>query len=923
MSSNETIVLLDGHSLVHRAYHAVRPLSNSNGEPTHAVYGFTSMLIKAIGELKPDYMAVTFDRSKPTFRHREFVEYKAQRPPSPEDLRSQFEPVRDVVTALDIPIYELDEYEADDLLGTLSRQAAEAGLQSMIVSGDADMLQLVNDSVRVMTPRVGFSQTVVYDVAAVQRRYGVLPSTLPDWKAIKGDPSDNIKGVAGIGDKGATRLLTQFGSIDGILSRMDEVDGRLAGKLAGQDELLRQNLRLATILCDAPIELDLDRCRFSGVPMTQTVQAFNDLEFRTLIPRLRNLPRLDEGPPAVGTFARGGQTSFLDTQETVVEGPAQGFGPVEIVDSRPQLEALASKLTAAGAFALDTETTGRDAIRVAMVGISVCYEPGRSYYIPLATPSGPSDLSFDDLREVLGPVFCDPKVAKYGHNAKYDGIVLAQAGIPVDRFGFDTMIAVGVAENPSRGHLGLKGLTLDRLGLEMTPIEDLIGKGKNQISMHEVPVEKVAPYAGADAEATFRLVDPLRRDLQTKEGERIFEEVEMPLVRVLSDMEMAGIAVNVQCLKEMSVTITQQLGHFEEKIYEQVGHPFKIGSTKQLAGVLFDELGLKGLRRTRTGYSTDANTLSALRNDHPVVPLILEHRQLAKLKSTYVDALPLMVNPNTNRVHTSYNQIGAATGRLSSTDPNLQNIPVRTELGRQVRKAFITESDEYTLLSADYSQIELRLLAHMTEDPNLIAAFNAGQDIHAATAGQVLGVPLDQVTSDMRRSAKAINFGIIYGISDYGLSVQLGIRPAEAGEFIRQYFARYPLVQQYLDSVIQQGVDEGYVSTMYGRRRNMPDLRASNRQIRSAAERAAINMPLQGAAADIIKLAMITLHEKLANRDDCRMLLQVHDELLFEVKTASLEEFGEIVRHDMENVAQLRVPIEVDLSSGPNWRDLK
>ena len=339
--------------------------------------------------------------------------------------------------------------------------------------------------------------------------------------------------------------------------------------------------------------------------------------------------------------------------------------------------------------------------------------------------------------------------------------------------------------------------------------------------------------------------------------------------------------------------------------------------------MLFDELGLKGLRRTRTGYSTDANTLSALRNDHPVVPLILDHRQLAKLKSTYVDALPLMVNPNTNRVHTSYNQIGAATGRLSSTDPNLQNIPVRTELGRQVRKAFITESDEYALLSADYSQIELRLLAHMTEDPNLIAAFGAKQDIHAATASQVLGVPLNQVTSDMRRSAKAINFGIIYGISDYGLSVQLGIRPAEAGEFIRQYFARYPLVQQYLDSVIQQGVDEGYVSTMYGRRRNMPDLRASNRQIRSAAERAAINMPLQGAAADIIKLAMIKLHDKLANRADCRMLLQVHDELLFEVKTASLEECGEIVRHDMENVAQLRVPIEVDLSSGPNWRDLK
>ena len=922
MSNDETIVLLDGHSLVHRAYHALHPLSNSRGEPTHAVYGFTSMLIKAIGEMKPDYMAVTFDRSKPTFRHREFVEYKAQRPPSPEDLRSQFKPVRDVVTAMSIPIYELDEYEADDLLGTLARQATEAGLQSMIVSGDADMLQLVNEGVRVTTPRIGFSQTVVYDVAAVQKRYGVPPSILPDWKAIKGDSSDNIQGVKGIGEKGATKLLTQFGSIEGILSRMDEVEKRLARKLDGQDELLRQNLRLATILCDAPIELDLDRCRFSGVPITQTVQAFNELEFRSLIPRLRHLPKLDEGPPAVGTFARGDQTSFLDTQESVSAGDVEGFGPVEVVNSRPQLEDLARRLTTAGAFALDTETTGRDPIRVAMVGISISHEPGRSYYIPVATPSGPSDLSLDDLREVLGPVFRDPKVAKYGHNAKYDGIVLAQAGLPVDRFEFDTMIAVAVAENPSRGHLGLKGLTLDRLGLEMTPIEDLIGKGKNQISMHEVPVEKVAPYAGADAEATFRLVDPLKRDVRTKGVQRVFKEVEMPLVRVLSDMEMTGIAVDVPLLKDMSVTITQQLGEIEEQIYDQVGHPFKIGSPKQLAGVLFEELGLKGLRRTRTGYSTDAKTLSALRNDHPVVPLILEHRQHAKLKSTYVDALPLMVNPNTNRVHTSYTQIGAATGRLSSTDPNLQNIPVRTELGRQVRKAFVTESDEYALLAADYSQIELRLLAHMTEDPNLIAAFNAGQDIHAATAGQVLGVPLDQVTSDMRRSAKAINFGIIYGISDYGLSVQLGIGTSEAGEFIRQYFARYPLVQQYLDSVKRQGVEEGYVDTLYGRRREMPDLKASNRQIRAAAERAAINMPLQGTAADIIKLAMIGLHEKLADRDDCRMLLQVHDELLFEVKAGSLAELGEIIRHDMENVAQLRVPIEVDLSSGPNWCDL-
>ncbi len=923
MSNNETIVLLDGHSLVHRAYHALHPLSNSRGEPTHAVYGFTSMLIKAIGEMKPDYMAVTFDRSKPTFRHREFVEYKAQRPPSPEDLRSQFKPVRDVVTAMSIPIYELDEYEADDLLGTLARQATEAGLQSMIVSGDADMLQLVDEGVRVTTPRIGFSQTVVYDVAAVHKRYGVPPSTLPDWKAIKGDSSDNIRGVKGIGEKGATKLLTQFGSIEGILSRMDEVEKRLARKLDGQEELLRQNLRLATILCDAPIELDLDRCRFSGVPVTQTVQAFNELEFRSLIPRLRNLPKLDEGPPAVGTFASGDQTSFLDTQEPASTGDVEGFGPVEVVDSRPRLESLAKELTAAGAFALDTETTGRDPIRVAMVGISISHEAGRSFYIPLATPSGPSGLSLDDLREVLGPVFRDPKIAKYGHNAKYDGIVLAQAGLPVDRFEFDTMIAVAVAENPSRGHLGLKGLTLDRLGLEMTPIEDLIGKGKNQISMHEVPVEKVAPYAGADAEATFRLVVPLKRDVRTKGVQRVFEEVEMPLVRVLSDMEMTGVAVDVPLLMDMSVTITQKLGEIEEQIYDQVGHPFKIGSTKQLAGVLFDELGLKGLRRTRTGYSTDAKTLSALQNKHPVVPLILDYRQLAKLKSTYVDALPLMVNPNTNRVHTSYTQIGAATGRLSSTDPNLQNIPVRTELGRQVRRAFVTESDEYALLAADYSQIELRLLAHMTEDPNLIAAFNAGQDIHAATAGQVLGIPLDQVTSDMRRSAKAINFGIIYGISDYGLSVQLGIGTSEAREFISQYFARYPLVQQYLDSVKRQGVEEGYVDTLYGRRRDMPDLKASNRQIRAAAERAAINMPLQGTAADIIKLAMISLHEKLADRDDCRMLLQVHDELLFEVSAGSLAELSEIIRHDMENVAQLRVPIEVDLSSGPNWCDLK
>ena len=934
-----TLLLVDGHALVHRAFHAVPPLSTTKGELVNAVYGFASMLFKALNELRPDYVAVAFDKAAPTFRHLEYEEYKATRKPAPEGLRQQFVRVRQLVDALGIPIYEIEGYEADDVLGTLARQATEQGLSVVIATGDADALQLVDPHVRVMVPLRGFSETTTYDETGVRLRYGIAPSQIPDLKALKGDPSDNIKGVPGIGEKTAAKLLNQFGSLENLLAHRDELPPKLQPAVAEHADDAQQSKRLATIVTDVPVRLDLAACRAGTYERPRLVELLRELEFRSLLPKIpeqrprpsaaqapsstelpagapRQMDLFEESPP--GAFQA---TSRPLVAPRAVEVRAQ-LGDYRVIDSAEGLDDLVRRLAAGPGFVVDVETTDVDAMRAELVGIAVSVEPGSAAYIPVGHRGGnqlPLQLVADKLRPLLG----DPRLGKYGHNLKYDEIVLDRHSLRLQGLAFDTMLAAYLLESSQRV-LNLKDVAFVQLGIEMTPITDLIGKGKSQISMADVPIPAVTAYAGADADVTLRLMRKLEPELRQASLWDLFAEVEMPLVTVLAAMEKAGVALDVPFLGNMSADLAERIAALEAAIYAAAGHRFNINSTQQLAGVLFQELRLPASRRTKTGHSTDAETLEALRGVHPIIQLILDHRQLVKLKSTYVDALPALINPETGRVHTSFNQTGTTTGRLSSSDPNLQNIPIRTELGRQVRRAFVAGEPEACLLGADYSQIELRILAHVTRDERLVAAFEADEDIHAATASQLFGVKLRDVTPEQRRMAKTTNFGVLYGISDYGLSQQLGIPRREAAEFIQSYFAKYPAIRGYLDGTIRQAQDHGFVTTLSGRRRFIPEIHVANQAVRNAAERMAINTPIQGTAADIIKVAMIRLHRALEERGfESRMVLQVHDELVFEGPEREIPELRPLVVEIMENALQLSVPLKVEVKTGRNWAQLE
>ena len=674
-----TLMLIDGHALVHRAFHAVRPLTTRTGELTNAVFGFTQMLLKAMNDHRPEYAAVAFDLSAPTFRHLEYSDYKAQRPKTPEGLREQFDRVRQVVRALGIPIFEREGFEADDVLGTLARQATSRGIDTLIVTGDADALQLVGERVRVLTPHKGMSETMLYDEQAVRERFGVSPQQIPDFKALKGDASDNIKGVRGIGEKTAARLLQQYGSLERLIEHKDELDAKVASALSEDGERAIQSKRLATIVTDAPVELDLEACRTGRYDRVRLVEVLRELEFRSLLGRL---------PPTSEDGDRAQAAGGIDDASPAEAGRAvASVGETEyvIVDSSEKLREVVARLAEAPGFAVDTETTDQDRMRARLVGISLAITPGQAWYIPVGHHQG-QQLALDEVREALGPVFADPRRAKVGHNLKYDAIVLERSGMPLRGIQFDTMLATYLLESSQRA-LNLKDVVFDKLGVQMTPIEELIGKGKNQRSMADVPLADVARYACADADMTLRLRDHLAPQLDAQGLRALFDEVEMPLLPVLARMEMTGVALDVEFLQDLSNELAERLGVLEAEIYGAAGHEFNINSTQQLAQVLYNELGLPTNRKTRTGFSTDAATLEALRGTHEIIGLILDYRQLVKLKSTYVDALPTLVNPETGRVHTSFNQTGAATGRISSSQPNLQNIPVRTELGRQVRRA--------------------------------------------------------------------------------------------------------------------------------------------------------------------------------------------------------------------------------------------
>ncbi len=901
----ERLILIDGHALVHRAYHALPPLTvRKTGEMVNAVYGFASMLLKAISELKPTHFAIAFDRPAPTFRHELFSEYKAQRPETPEDLQSQMGRVKELVQAFRIPVYELDGYEADDVLGTLSRQAQEKGIETIIVTGDADTMQLVSPKVKVLypKPRGSFSDTMLYDEKAVSQKYGVKPQQIADLKALVGDASDNIPGVPGIGKVTAVKLLNQFGSIEGIYEHIDEVTPeKVRSLLKKYESQARRSKELAKIVTETEVSLNLDDCRLSHYDRARVTELFRELEFFSLLPKLS---ALDELASEVKVKLVGAQ------------------GAYKLINTTPAFEELLNHLAQSEAFSFDLETTSLDAMSAQIVGISLSPAPGEAFYLPLGHVSLKhiEQLPQQQVLSGLKPLFEDERIKKYAHNAKYDLVVLAEHGLRVGGLAFDTMLAAYLLGEKS---LNLKNLAFTKLGIEMTSISDLIGSGSKQLSFSQVEVEKAAPYAAADADITFRLKGLLEKEIERQGLKRLFFEVEMPLLLVLVKMERNGMALDKELLWKMSQRLGEELVRLEKAIYASVGHQFNINSPSQLSSVLFGELHLEPSKKTKSGYSTGAAILEELRGAHPVIDLIIEYRQLSKLKSTYVDTLPGLVNEKTGRLHTSFNQTRTATGRLSSSDPNLQNIPARGELAKEIRRAFIAPEGT-RLLAGDYSQIDLRVLAHLSQDKNLLAAFKEDKDIHAATAAQVFGVPPSQVTPEMRRAAKTINFGVIYGMSEYGLEQATEFSREEAAQFIAAYFEKYPGVKRYLEETKEKARKLGYVETILGRRRYLPEINSKNRQVREAAVRMAINMPVQGTSADIIKLAMIELDRKMEELSlESKMLLQVHDELIFEVPQDEQDEMQKLVPQLMSKAMELSVPLKVDLKMGQNWGEME
>ena len=919
---SKKLVLVDGHSLAYRAFHALPPdLQTSKGELTNAVFGFASMLLSVLLEERPDYAIVTFDKG-PSFRVREYPEYKAHREKMPEEMRGQMQRVREFVAALGIPVVEVEDYEADDLLGTLSRQAAEAGIDTVIVTGDRDALQLVDDHVTVLTSGRRFSDTLRFDPVAVREKTGLEPQQLVDLKALLGDKSDNIPGVRGVGEKGATTLLKQYGSLEGVYTHLEELPPRTQQALKEGRESALLSQRLGRIVRDVPVKLDLAAAAgWQKADRAALTSLLQELEFRSLLSRVASLPS--------GGMPEGQLPLFGELEGAQVAAPAPALGDYHLVADEATLQALAERLRAeASLLAVDTETTGTDAMLATLVGLSLTHRAGEAWYVPLLAPAGEPRLTLEQLQRHLGPLFADVSLPKIGHNLKYDAKVLRRAGLPLAGLSFDTMLAEWLI-NPDSPNLGLKNLAWARLGVQMTEITTLIGSGKEQKSMDAIPLAQVMPYAAADADMSLRLMPLLQAELEAHAQERLLHELEMPLIEVLMDMEMTGVHLDLAWLEALSAELAGRLARLEADIYELAGEPFNINSTQQLSVILFERLGLsaRGVKKMQSGhYSTRAEVLESLRGSHPIVERILEHRELSKLKSTYVDALPALVHPETGRVHTSYNQVGTVTGRLSSANPNLQNIPIRTEEGRRVRRAFVAPAG-WVLISADYSQVELRVMAHVSEDPGLIEAFLRGEDVHARTAAAVFGVPLSEVTYDMRRIAKAVNFGLIYGQTAYGLSAQIGVSVPKAEEFITRYFAQFPRVRAYMEQVQREAAQRGYVETLLKRRRYFPELApgspASVNQ-RQAAQRMAINTPIQGTAADIIKLAMLRLHAAFREQGlQARMILQVHDELVVEAPVEEAPQAIALMRECMEGAFELRVPLKVDVETGANWEEMQ
>lgn len=925
METRPVLYLIDGHALAYRSYFALQRggFTTSSGESTAAVFGFSRTLLDVYEHHQPKYLAVTFDEGL-SAREEIYPEYKATREKMPDDLRSQLDRIRELVEAFNIPSMTMPNMEADDVLGTISRQAVEQGLDVHIATGDRDILQLLGPHVRVQLPQRG-GPDVVMDVAAFREKYDIEPGQLVDLKALMGDSSDNIPGVKGVGEKSATKLLQEYGDLETIYENLENISTRVRNRLIAGKEMAFLSRKLATIMRDLDIQLNLEACVGQDFELGLVDALFSDLEFRSLRERLHKV--------SAGLQGEEYETSIVYAHEAV---------ETVIVRDEAQLADLVAALNGAKMIAFDTETTSIDQMSADLVGISLAVDGQRGYYVPVghrvvgddgqadmfAQPVGdqlPLDRVIDALR---GPLE-DRSIAKSAHNAVYDLMILQRYGIQAAPIAFDTMLAEWV-KNPISKFLGLKALSAQTLDVQMTEISELLGKGKKQKTMDMVEIEAAAPYAAADAALTLRLVEPLESELSGTKLERVYRSLELPLIPIIAAMQYKGVTLDVDFLGEMSGRLASDIAALEEAIYADgnIGK-FNIGSPKQLNHVLFEalELPTDGLKKTKLGYSTDATTLDALRDAHPIINKIVEYRELSKLKSTYVDALPALVNARTGRLHTSYNQAGSATGRFSSSNPNLQNIPIRTELGREVRRAFMAP-EGYALLAVDYSQIELRVMAHISEDETLISAFHQGLDIHQATAATVNGIAPEDVTYEQRNFAKRVNFGLMYGMGAFRLTRDSDLTLDEADDFIKTYFERMPGVEQYIKDTKAYVWEHGYTETLYGRRRIYPAIKSNgNRRSTAAEERAAINMPIQGTAADILKKSMINLHGRLAEAGfDAAMILQVHDELVLEVREEELPAVTELVVETMETAfpdgKPLRVPLQANASSGRNWLDM-
>ena len=903
------LMIMDGHAMVHRSFRAISQqrnlTSSATGEDTTGVFGFTNVFLNALANHNPAYCAIAFDTSAPTFRHEQFEDYKAQRPPSPPELRPQFDRVKQLMAAFGVPVFELDGWEADDVIGTLTRQAEEAGVDSVILTGDRDTFQLISPRVRVDLAS-SIQDRKVYNEEELAGRYsGLTAAQQPDFKALVGDSSDNIPGVPKVGEKRAATLLNDYHNLEGIYENLEAVKPPSVKSALGENrERAFENRKLMTIDREAPVSLDLEQCRFWRYERRDVVALLTELEFFSVVSRVPNPDGADAG-----------QSDASQEAETATD--------YTVVQTQEQLDSMIASIEETGNFTFDTETTDLDAMRAQLAGLSFAVAPGRAWYIPVGHREG-QQLSLESVLAAVRPLFESPDIAKCAHNANYDMTVLANHGIRFANVDFDTMIAAHLLGR-SYNQLGLKDLSLNELGHEMTNIKELIGSGRKQITFDQVDIPAAADYAAADADITFRLRDVFEPQLEKDNLRGLMDETELELLPVLVTMQRHGIKMDSGVLHEMSADLYRQIEQIKSDIYQSVGHEVNLDSPKQLSDLLFAELGLPKTRRTKTGFSTDANALEGLKGIHPVVDGILEYRQVSKLKSTYVDALPDMVNPATGRVHTSYNQTGSATGRVSSSDPNLQNIPIRTELGRQVRRAFVADgAPDWQLFSADYSQIELRVLAHLSQDPGLLEAFQRGEDIHASTASLMFEVPINEVDSEMRRIAKVLNFGVIYGLSPHGISQQTGFTREQGREFIDTYFAKYPGISDYLETVKAQARADQYVETVLGRRRYLPEINSPNFNTRGGAERMAINMPIQGTAADIMKLAMVRVQRRLdAEEMQTKMLLQVHDELVFETPRKELDALRELVFDEMPAAMSLDVTLKVDAKWADNWGDME